>query len=158
MSVAAGAFGVSRMIAVDRLDELLAMVHAAFAGFDPPSSVLNETETDLARRLREGMVLVAQADNRFIGSVFAARQNDAFYLTRLAVISAWRKRGVGQTLVEAADNEARAAGMRRLTLRVRINLPGNRAYFEGLGFRVTGQGQDSGRPPYDAMERVLRRS
>jgi predicted N-acetyltransferase YhbS len=149
------AFSVSRLSADDRLDELLAVVHAAFAAFDPPSSVLNETVVDLARRMRDGMVLVAQADSQLIGSVFAARQNDALYLTRLAVVSAWRKRGVGRALVAAAGEEARAAGVRRLTLRVRVNLPGNRAYFEGLGFTATGQGQDPGRPPYDAMERSL---
>ena len=150
------AFSVSRLSADGRLDELLALVHAAFAVLDPPSSVLNETVADLARRMRDGMVLVARADSQLIGSVFAARQGDALYLTRLAVSAAWRRRGVGRALVAAAGDEARAAGARRLTLRVRVNLPGNRAYFERLGFAVTGQGQDPGRPPYDAMERILR--
>jgi predicted N-acetyltransferase YhbS len=153
--IVAAAFSVSRLSADGRLDELLAIVHAAFAAFEPPSSVLNETVADLARRLRDGLVLVAQADGRFIGSVFAARQGDALYLTRLAVAPAWRQRGVGRALVAAAEAEARAAGLRRLILRVRTNLPGNRAYFEGLGFAVTGQGQDPGRPPYDVMERIL---
>ena len=152
-----GAFSGSRLTAADRLDELLGLVHAAFAGFEPPSSVLHETAADLARRLREGPVLVAEADGKFIGSVFAGRQDDALYLTRLAVASRWRKQGVGRALVGAAEGEARAAGLRRLTLRVRINLPGNRAYFERLGFAVTGQGQDPGRPPYHAMARVLGR-
>ena len=137
---AAGAFGVSRWTGTDRLGELLAMVHTAFASFDLPSSVLNGTAADLVQRTRDGIVLVAQADGQLIGSVFAARQDDALYLTRLAVSPAWRKRGVGRTLVAAADDAAQAAGLRRLTLRVRVNLPGNRAYFEGLGFTVTGQG------------------
>lgn len=150
-----GAFTVSRWTSADRLDELLTTVHAAFACLEPPSSVLKETVADLARRLRDGTVLVAQADNQIIGSVFAARQNDALYLTRLAVASPWRKQGVGRALVDAAAGEALAVDMRRLTLRVRINLPGNRAYFERLGFTVTGQGQDPGRQPYDAMERAL---
>jgi predicted N-acetyltransferase YhbS len=157
VTVAAAVFSVTRWITEDRLDELLVLVHAAFAGFEPPSSVLNETVADLARRLNEGIVLVAQADGRFIGSVFAVRQNDALYLTRLAVASPWRRQGIGHALVDAAADEARAAGARRLTLRVRVNLPGNRAYFESLGFAVTGQGQDPERPPYDAMARVLRR-
>jgi predicted N-acetyltransferase YhbS len=156
--MAAAVFSVAPWTTEDRLDELLDLVHAAFAGFDPPSSVLNETVADITRRLREGMVLVAQADGQLIGSVFAARQNDALYLTRLAVAPPWRRQGIGHALVDAAADEARAVGMQRLTLRVRINLPGNRAYFERLGFAVTGQGQDPGRPPYDAMERLVRRS
>ena len=157
MTAAASAFAVSRWTSTDRLDELLALVHEAFAAFEPPSSVLNETIDDIARRQREGLVLTAEADGRFIGSVFVARQNDALYLTRLAVSPAWRKQGIGHALVEAAAGEARAAALTRLTLRVRQNLPANRAYFARLGFVVTGQGLDPGRPSYDAMERVLGR-
>ena len=152
---APAAFAVVRWPAAEPVDELLALVHGAFAGLQPPSSVLNETIDDVARRLREGFALVARADGRLIGSVFAARQGDALYLARLAVAPAWRKQGVGRALVEASAAEARAMGLERLTLRVRQNLPGNRAYFEKLGFAVTGEGQDPGRPPYDAMARAL---
>ena len=52
----------------------MAMIHAAFGGFQPPSGVLNETVADLTRRMRDGIVLVAQAGNDFIGSVFCARR------------------------------------------------------------------------------------
>jgi hypothetical protein len=59
---------------------------------------------------------------------------------------------LGAPLIAAAEREARALDATRLTLRVRKNLPGNRAYFERLGFAVIGEGADPGRPPYDAME------
>ena len=155
MTAAAGVFAVSRWTSTDRLDELLELVHGAFAGLQPPSSVLNETVDDIARRLRDGFALVVRADDQLIGSVFATRQDDALYLARLAVAPAWRRQGVGRALVDAAADEAQAAGLKRLSLRVRQNLPGNRAYFEHLDFAVTGQGQDPGRPPYDAMAQEL---
>ena len=148
-------FSVARWRSADRLDELLAVVHAAFAGFDPPSSVLRETVADVAARQRDGLIIVAQADGAFIGSVFAAPKDGSLYVTRLAVLPAWRNRGVGAALMTAVENEARAAQCAKITLRVRISLPGNRAYFEKLGFAVIGRGQDDGRPPYDAMERLL---
>jgi GNAT superfamily N-acetyltransferase len=66
-----------------------------------------------------------------------------------------QKQGIGRALLMAAEAEARALGAQKLTLRVRVNLPENRAFFERAGFRVTGQGQDPGRPPYEAMERPL---
>ena len=144
-----------RCTSTDRLDDILRMVHAAFAGFQPPSGVLNETVDDLARRLREGTVIVAQAGDEFVGSVFCATQGDALYLTRLATTPAWRKRGVARALMAAAEAQARETGAKRLTLRVRVTLPKNLAYFERAGFNVTGRGQEAGRTPYITMERRL---
>lgn len=149
------AFTVSRWTTAGHLGDIMAMIHAAFGAFEPPSGVLNETVADLAARQRDGLVLVAQDGARFIGSLFCARQGDALYLTRLATAPDWRKRGVGRALIAAAEREARALAATRLTLRVRKNLPGNRAYFERLGFAVIGEGTDPGRPPYDAMELQL---
>ncbi len=152
---AAPAFTVARWTSCDRLDDILAMLHAAFAGLEPPSGVLGETVADLAARQRNGIVLVAEAGDEFIGSVFCAMKGDGLDLTRLAVAPARRQRGVGRALIAAAEAEARALGARRVTLRVRKNLSGNRRYFEGFGFAATGEGQDPGRPPYVSMQRVL---
>jgi predicted N-acetyltransferase YhbS len=149
------AFDVTRWDKAERLDELLAVVHSAFRDFEPPSGVLNETLEHLSARFRSETFLVAQAGGGIIGSLFCARKYGALYLTRMAVLPVWRKRGVGRALMVSAEAEARRIGAARLTLRVRKNLPGNRAYFEHFGFAVTGEGQDPGRPPYDSMERRL---
>lgn len=148
-------FSIRRWSTSERLDEILAVVHASFAGFEPPSGVLREDLAHLTARFAEETFVVALAGETIIGSVFCARKGDALYLTRMAVAPAWRKRGVGRALIQGAEEEARRAGAKRLTLRVRKNLPGNRAYFARFGFVVTGEGQDAGRPPYDAMERAL---
>jgi len=84
--------------------------------------------------------------------VFCALKGDELYLTRMAVLPAWRERGVGRALLAAAEAEARRGGKQRLALRVRQNLPGNRRYFERRGFTVTGEGRDRGRPPYYVMQ------
>jgi len=139
----------------DRLDDIMAMVHASFVEFTPPSGVLKETAADLAQRQRDGVVLVAMAGDAFVGSVFCARKGDALYLTRMATHPAWRRRGIGTALMRAAEAEARAAGLPKLLLRVRKTLPGNLAYFSKFGFAVVGEGQEGGRTPFDVMERTL---
>ena len=149
------AFTIGRCSDGNRLGDILAVVHAAFSGFQPPSSVLAETITDMEARLRAGPIMIAQSADDIVGSVFCAHDGDALYLTRLATLPAWRKRGVGTALIAAAEREARGLGASQLTLRVRTNLPDNRRYFEQAGFVVTGQGQDHGRPPYFAMQRDL---
>jgi GNAT superfamily N-acetyltransferase len=149
------AFSVTRWDKAERLDELLGVVHSAFREFEPPSGVLSETLEHLTARFYNEIFLVAQADGDIIGSLFCARKYGALYLTRMAVLPGWRKRGVGRALMAAAEAEARRIGAARLTLRVRKNLPGNRVYFERFGFAVIGEGADPGRPPYDAMELSL---
>jgi len=149
------AFQIQRWTTPERLDGLLAAVHHAFRELEPPSSVLSETLADLALRFGRETFLVALAGETIVGSVFCARKDDSLYLTRLAVLPAWRRHGVGGALMRGTEDEARRIGARRLTLRVRKSLPINLAYFAGLGFIVTGEGQDPGRPPYDTMARVL---
>jgi GNAT superfamily N-acetyltransferase len=151
-------FTVSRLTSLGRLGELIALVHAAFACFEPPSSVINESIAEFAARQRDGLIFVAQPSGteELIGSVFVARKGDALYLTRLAVRVDWRRRGVARALIGAVQDEARRVGASRLTGRVRISLPANRRYFESFGFIVTGEGADPGRPDYYAMQRPLR--
>ena len=149
------AFTITRWTSTARLDDLLAMVRAAFAGVEPPSSVLSETVADLAARQLAGFVLVAQAGQNCVGSLFCERKGDALYLTRMASAPARRNSGIGQALLSAAADQARSLGLKRLTLRVRVTLPGNMAYFKRAGFIETGKGQDLGRVPYITMENVL---
>jgi ribosomal protein S18 acetylase RimI-like enzyme len=148
-------FEIRRWVKAERLDELLGVVHDAFRELDPPSSVLNETPADLAARFDRETFLVALSGETIVGSVFCARKDEALYLTRLAVLPSWRRRGVGRALMQAAEEEARRVGARRLTLRVRKTLPANLGYFRALGFAVTGEGREPGRTPYDTMAHTL---
>lgn len=146
---------ITRCADDSRRGDILALVHLAFGALTPPSGALNETLDDVAARFKAGPVLIAEADGQLAGSLYCALKGDGLYLTRMAVRPDRQKQGIGRALLNAAETEARALGAQKLTLRVRTNLPENRAYFERAGFRVTGQGQDHGRPPYDAMERPL---
>ena len=146
---------ISRCADASQFAAILALVHEAFGVLTPPSGALNETIDDVAARFKAGPVLIAQADGELVGSLYCALKDGGFYLTRMAVRPDRQKQGIGRALLKAAEAEARTLGVQKLTLRVRLNLPENRAYFERAGFRVTGQGQDPGRPPYDAMERRI---
>lgn len=146
---------ISRCADESRSGDILKLVHASFGALTPPSGALKETLDDVAARFRAGPVLIAEADGDLVGSLYCTLKEGGLYLTRMAVRPDCQKQGVGRALLAAAEAEARRLGAQRLTLRVRVNLPENRAYFERAGFTVTGQGQDPGRPPYDAMQRPL---
>src|SRR5690348_13451268 len=140
-------FAVARCTDVSRAAELLAFTRAVFGelDIDPPSSVLNETAADFAARLSEDTCFIIEDNGRLIGSVFCEREGaDALYIGRLAVAPEWRRRGVAGALVDAAKDEARRAGLARVTLGARIALPGNVSLFKRHGFGVTAEKAHAG--------------
>lgn len=146
---------ISRCIDATHFVAILTLVHETFGALTPPSGALKETIDDVAARFKAGPILLAHDGGELVGSLYCAIKEDGLYLTRMAVRPARQQQGIGRALLKAAEAEARRLGAQKLTLRVRLNLPKNRAYFARAGFVVTGQGADPGRPPYEAMERSL---
>jgi len=57
-------------------------------------------------------------------------------LKRIAVLPAWQSRGVGRQLIEGLETNARQLGFARLRAGTRRRLPGNKAFYERLGYQV----------------------
>jgi ribosomal protein S18 acetylase RimI-like enzyme len=131
-------FDVQHCSDISRAAELHAFTQGAFGVLDihPPSSVLKETVADFATRLRDETCFIIEADGKLIASIFCAVDGDALYVGRLAVAPAFRRRGIANTLMEAAKAEARRRGAKRITLGARIALPGNVALFRRHGFAI----------------------
>jgi ribosomal protein S18 acetylase RimI-like enzyme len=134
----AAGFEVRRCTDIARAAELHAFTQGIFGALDidPPSSVLKETEADFAARLQDETCFVVETHGKLIASIFCAMDGDALYIGRLAVAAEYRRRGAANALIEAAKEEARRHGARRMTLGARIVLPGNVALFRRHGFVV----------------------
>ena len=94
------------------------------------------------RRYPHAAVLVAEAEGRVIARLSLARDQHpaSAHVADLGLMVAkeWRRRGVGQALLDAAVEWARAAGIRKLELHVfPWNEPAIRLY-EGFGFVQEG--------------------
>jgi ribosomal protein S18 acetylase RimI-like enzyme len=89
-------------------------------------------------------VLVAELDGEVagyvrIGRVFPIAASDhVLMITGIAVDPACQRRGIGRALLDAAVAEARARGVRRLTLRVLAHNEGAVRLYEQAGFVVEG--------------------
>ena len=133
------AFPAIRPLAASDAPAAAALIRAAFAEqgaeTEPPSSALKETAEAVLRKLAEGGGFAAESAGEMIALVLFAPDGDALYVGRLAVVSAWRGRGLSARLLALAEAEARRLGYGKTRLRVRLALPANRRLFERNGYR-----------------------
>jgi predicted N-acetyltransferase YhbS len=107
----------------------------------PPSGVFRETVLDVQRAMDEGTVYVAQCGADIVGAVRVqpARDHDALYCGRLAVLPAARRRGIGTALMERVERHACEAGYPAVVLGVRLELPDNLRFYARRGYRIVGE-------------------
>ncbi len=118
-----------------------ALIRTAFASITPPlvptPSALRETAETVAGQIETGGGLLAEAEGVPVGALLWSERDGGFYVGRLSVHAAWRRRKVAQALLAAAEVEARKRGMPRMLAGVRLVLLGNRRLFAGAGFCET---------------------
>lgn len=117
-----------------------ALIRDAFAGIapllNPQPSALRETAESVARTITAGGGAVVE-DGGIVGAVLWEPREGGLYFGRLSVAESYRRQGVAQALVAAAEAQARALGYPRLLAAVRLALAGNRALFAACGFTET---------------------
>jgi RimJ/RimL family protein N-acetyltransferase len=100
----------------------------------PPDDHPFETSGVLVAELRDGIAGYVK-----LGSALPIRASEhVLEIKGLSVDPAHRGHGMGKALMQAAIKQARAAGARKLTLRVLGHNPHARAVYEACGFEVEG--------------------
>lgn len=115
---------------------------------EPPSSALDETLDDTRRAIEAGGAALAWADERAVGSVRYLPRPGYLYVGRLAVLPAFRGRGVAAALMAAMEDRARALDLPEVRVEVRLALPDNVALFRRLGFRTISEQPHPRGPAY----------
>jgi predicted N-acetyltransferase YhbS len=138
------------------------VIRAAFEPYrgrlTPVPSALSETAATIAERLARGDGFLAEAGGRVVACILtAANSAEELSVGRLAVHPQWQGRGLGTRLMAVAEQMARGAGFRRMSLGVRLALTHNRALFEKLGFRFHSAERHPGfsEPTYIFMRKEL---
>ncbi len=121
---------------VPTITALLKEAFAEQATLAPPSGALSETDEKVREVMRAAGVLLAVVDGAIVGCVFHEIAGDALYLFRLAVLPAYRRRGIARALLDAGEEIAGLRGIARTRLGVRLALPVQRAWYERRGYRV----------------------
>jgi GNAT superfamily N-acetyltransferase len=140
---------------------IVALIHAAFKEYDgaldPPSGAHNENVENIRAKLTTERALLALLGDRALACVFYRDEGDHMYFGRLAVLPAYRNRGISALLIAYVEQCARELGLPRVRLGVRVALPHLRARYERLGYRVIEQRRHAGyaEPTYLVMEKLL---
>jgi GNAT superfamily N-acetyltransferase len=140
------------------LRDVLVRAFTEYEGrLDPPSGVHSETVASLADKLKEGGALICEVGGVAVGCVFYAPKADYLYVGRLAVLPEWRRQGIGDVLLRAAEGRADAFGVRRIRLGVRLALGQLRVYYEARGYVPTAFRSHAGHTEatYVEMEKAL---
>ena len=127
-----------RALSLADANEAADVIRTAFAAqrkaTSPPSSALRETSESIAARIAGGGGIGVFAEGMLIGLALWRLGDGALEIARVSVLPAWRGRGLVRALMAALETEARARGARRMTLRVRLELPENESLFNRSGF------------------------
>ncbi len=141
--------------------DILRVIHAAYAEYvgrlEPPSGAHRETVASLTAHMARGGAALCRLGADPVGCLLFEPRDDALYVGRVAVVPAARRHGVGRQLMAFAERRALAAGLTRLTLGVRLQLPQNTAFYARLGYTISGYGSHPGftQPTYMTMEKRL---
>jgi ribosomal protein S18 acetylase RimI-like enzyme len=104
----------------------------------PPPGILAETAADVARYIEAGGAVLAWDGEVAVGSARFHPKPDHFYIGRVAVPPAYRRRGVATVIMRFLEEHARSLGFTETRVEVRQALPSNIALYESLGYQPTG--------------------
>jgi ribosomal protein S18 acetylase RimI-like enzyme len=109
----------------------------------------------IRKRLDEGPVWIAVQDEVIVGTVSGIAMNELFYIRGMGVDPAARKLGVGQALLQHAENYAIQNGFKAIWLSTTPFLAGAIRLYQLSGFYFTGENDDLfGTPLLKMIKRI----
>lgn len=140
---------------------IVAIIHAAFKEYagllDPPSGAHNENAANIREKLTTEHALLGLRGDQIVACVFYRDAGEHIYFGRLAVLPAYRGRGIAGVLIDHVEARARELGLPSVRLGVRVALPDLRARYERRGYRVIEEHCHAGYAvtTYLVMEKAL---
>lgn len=124
--------------AAEDVHRLTGLAFAPHATLRPPSGALSETLEQVRDDLLRQGGAVASRGQDAIGCLRLDDAGDHLHVRRVAVHPDQQGHGVGRALMDWAEAEAWRRGRSEVRLGVRKALPGNLAFYQRLGYVVTG--------------------
>ncbi|WP_311030126.1 GNAT family acetyltransferase [Mesorhizobium koreense] len=113
-------------------------VEALWAEAFPNDAPWNAAAVSIAEKLRfqPDLMVVALDGNHVIGSVMAGYEGHRGWISRIAVLSSHRNRGVGRDLLVEAERRLAALGCAKVNLQVVESNSDTVQFYERSGYRI----------------------
>jgi ribosomal protein S18 acetylase RimI-like enzyme len=149
-------------IRVGRKDDLAAITTLVAAAYKVYVGRLGKKPepmtTDYAALLGEGALWVAtRHDDELAGVLVLRRRGVSVLLENIAVAPKEQRRGIGKSLMEFAEQHAKAMGAKKLTLYTNEQMTENIRWYTSLGFVETSRQLDRGFHRVFFSKRLVRR-
>jgi GNAT superfamily N-acetyltransferase len=105
--------------------------------------------------LERGGAALATVGPEIVGCLRFELAEGYLHVRRVAVDPAWQGRGIGRALMRWAHDFARHAGVPEVRVGVRLQLPGNRRFYERLGYTVLAEHRHPGYRDITWIEMIL---
>lgn len=116
------------------------IMREAFAEYEnvlqPPSGANRETVDDVTAAMQQGGAALAWVGEMPVASARFRVDGDALCVGRVAVLPAYRQRGIAKAVMRYMENIARQHRRDVLCVGVRMSLPGNLALYQSLGYEM----------------------
>ncbi len=123
-----------RALGIEEYDRLLALWQRT--GLDSLRLQGRDSREAIARQLQSGVqtILGLEVNGQLVGAVIATHDSRKGWINRLVVDPAFRRRGYGARLVEAAERQLRSQGMHVIAALVESDHPASLALFQKIGY------------------------
>jgi len=124
---------------------LVRCVRSAYARYTPrigrePAPM----STDFQAQIQAGRVRIIEREDKPAGYAVIEPRAGELHLHSVAILPAFSGMGLGRTLMQAIEDEARHLGLARITLYTNALMHENLAWYPRLGYRETGRGIEHG--------------
>jgi ribosomal protein S18 acetylase RimI-like enzyme len=116
----------------ERFEGIKALWLEAFPGSPPWNAAEAAIPAKLA--VQPDLFLVAEHQDRVVGSIMAGYDGNRGWLYAVAVLNTYRRRGIGFALVHEAESRLRAMGCRKINLQIRASNAAVTGFYERLGY------------------------
>ena len=123
----------------DDIQEMVDMINRAYSYQNQIKGEPRTNPAHLRNRASEVQLFVARSDIRIVGCVYLEPKDSALHFGLLTVADDFRGTGLAQAVMKAIEEYALATGFRTLDLDYMSIAPWLRKYYEGYGFRETGE-------------------